>query len=483
MQGPAGEAVPAAPEPAQPAPQVGASLAHSARILIGRPSVTIALGAGVVLALLSLCCGIGVVMAPWLLCELNSMQLGEALGRPIAHNRTWIGACLIQLGAVVLTASVGWLSWLGFGTEATPIALTQSVELSTLVRPGGLLAIASALVSLVFVLPFVYAPLILIEARASLGGAVLESALLVARGGVLPHLALSLAANSVQVSPLIVAAAIAVISYDAELVPILAACSVPLLSVSVPLGQGMVVSAYGARREAVADSRRTRAAGHPTAPLLAVWALIVSAPVLSFGLLGASLVRPSCLPAGVLPERAEPIATFVPLKREQRVQPAGTALEIVASPRGVSVVASDGGGAGRLPLHGSEPIEAVRVARVRELYAIEVMQAGTKWLTWIDRSGVRQDDDLRARLLDHVPSWALWLMIGSLLATASALLPVLVSLAELRRLYAADPGTRPPPREMSERRARTLYRAFAIAALLAPLAVFSLYWGMRSAFG
>jgi hypothetical protein len=36
---------------------------------------------------------------------------------------------------------------------------------------------------------------------------------------------------------------------------------------------------------------------------------------------------------------------------------------------------------------------------------------------------------------------------------------------------------------MSERRARTLYRAFAIAALLAPLAVFSLYWGMRSAFG
>src|SRR3954462_2375632 len=158
MQSPPGEAVLAAPEPARVAPQVGASLAHSARILIGRPGVTIALGAGVVLALLSLCCGIGAVMAPWLLCELTSMQLGEAINQPIAHNRTWVGACLIQLGAVVLTASVGWLSWLGFGTEAAPLAFTQGLELGAVVRPGGLLALASALVSLVFVLPFMYAP-------------------------------------------------------------------------------------------------------------------------------------------------------------------------------------------------------------------------------------------------------------------------------------------------------------------------------------
>ena len=58
MQRPAGEAGVAAP--LQLPPQVGASLAHSARILLGRAGVTIALGAGVVLALLSLCCGIGV---------------------------------------------------------------------------------------------------------------------------------------------------------------------------------------------------------------------------------------------------------------------------------------------------------------------------------------------------------------------------------------------------------------------------------------
>jgi hypothetical protein len=277
--------------------------------------------------------------------------------------------------------------------------------------------------------------------------------------------------------------AIALLLYDTDVVPLLAACSVPLLSLSVPLGQGMIVSAYAARRDAVAAARVRRAAGRPTAALLAVWALLASSPVISFGLLGASLVRPSRLPAGVLPQGAEPIASFVPLKREQRAYPPGTALEIVASPKALLVVASDGGGAGRLPLRSAAAIEGVRVARLRELYAIEVMQAGERSLTWIDRAGVRQDDDLRARLLDHVPSWALWIMLGALLATASALLPVLVALAELRRLYSAELGARPPPREMSERRARTLYRAFAIAALLAPLAVFSLYWGARGAFG
>jgi hypothetical protein len=479
----AGDFVALASDPARTPPRIGTTLSHSARILANRLGVTIALGAGVVLALLSLCCGIGVVMAPWLLCELTSMQLGEAIGRPIAHSRTWAGACLIQLGAVVLTASVMWLSWLGFGTEAAPLAVTQSLSFATAVKPGGLLAIASAVVSLVFVLPFMYAPLILVEARATLGGAVLESALLVARGGVLPHLALSLAANAVQIAPLAVASAIAVLSFDAELVPLLAVCSVPLLSLSVPLGQGMIVSAYSTRRDAVADARRTRAAARPTPALLAVWALLVSAPVLSFALLGGSLVRPSRLPAGTLPQGAELIAAFARIEREQRIEPPGTALDIVASPSALSVVASDGGGAGRLPLRSAAAIEAVRLGRVRELYAIEVTQAGESSLTWIDRAGVRQDDDLRARLFDRAPSWALWAMLGSLLATASALLPVLVSLAELRRLYSAEPGARPPPRELSERRARTIYRAFAIAAVLAPLAVFSLYWGARSAFG
>ena len=463
-------------------PRGSASLAHSARILLARPGVIIALGTGSVLALLSLCCGIGVVLAPWLLCELLSVQLGEALGRPIPHRRSWAGACLILFGAVALTASVGWLSWLGLAAAPAAPQLAPAAVLP-LFTPGALLSLGSALISVVFVLPFMYAPLILIESRADLGGAVLESARLVARGGTLPHLWLLLAANSVQLAPLFAALSASSLRSNADIAPLLAAFSVPLLCLSVPLGEGMVVSAYSARRDDVADFRRVRLAGRPPLALVALWILLVAAPVLSFGLLGASLVRPSRLPAGELPHNSEIVADIAPLRHEQRVHPVGTALEIVAGPGALRVVASDGGGAGLLPLRSAAPIEALRVARVRELYAIEVEQAGRHWLTWIDRAGVRHDDDLRARLLDRVPSFALWAMLASLLSTASALLPVLVALAELRRLYAADPGARPAPRAMSEQRARTIRRAFAIALLLSPLSGYALYWGLRSAFG
>jgi hypothetical protein len=104
-------------------------------------------------------------------------------------------------------------------------------------------------------------------------------------------------------------------------------------------------------------------------------------------------------------------------------------------------------------------------------------------LTWIDRSGVRLDDDLRARLLDRVPIWALLLMLASLFSTASALLPVLASLAELHRLYALESGPRPAPRTLSELRARTFSRAFGLALLLVPLALLSLYWSVRGLLG
>jgi hypothetical protein len=469
------------------APKVGACLEHSTRLLFGRFGAQVALGAGVVLALISLCCGIGVVMAPWLLCELTSVQLGQALGRTVEHRRTWIGACVILCGAVLLIGSVGWLTWLGLGTQSmAPSAQASALgALGSVVTftPGGALALASALVSLVFVLPFMYAPLILIEARAGLGGAVLESARLVVRGGVLPHLLLSLTANVVQVAPLLVAAAIAALRADSELVPLLALCSLPLFSVSLPLGQGMLVSAYVPRRTALADLRRTRLAGRPPRALVAVWAVIVAAPVLSFGLLGASLARPSRPEPGRMPSGGEVIATFEPLKNTQRVHPPGTALEIVVSPRALGVVASDGGGAGAVPLRKNSPIESARVARVRDTYAIELMQAGQWYVTYVDRAGVRQDDDSRARLLDRVPSWALIAMLASLFGTAIALLPVLSSLAELRRSYTLEPGARPAPRALSEARTRTIKRAFAIALPLVPLAALSLWWAARSVIG
>jgi hypothetical protein len=211
--------------------------------------------------------------------------------------------------------------------------------------------------------------------------------------------------------------------------------------------------------------------------------VLIAAPVVSFGLLGASLVRPSHLARGGLPARAEPIAAYTALAREQRVYPAGTALEIAADARSLRVVASDGGGAGRLPLRSRAPLEALRVARVRDDYAIEVMQAGVRYVTRVDRAGVRQDDDLRARLLDRVPSWALYLMLASLFATAAALLPVLAGLSDVRRAYTREAGARLAPQALSEQRARTIRRAYLVALLLVPFSAYSLYWGAQSVLG
>jgi hypothetical protein len=445
-------------------PRLGASLRRSVRLLLGRFLATSALGAAIVLALVAVCFGMGIVLAPWLLCELLGLQLGEALGQPIARSRSWLAASFVLLGAVLLTALVGWLTGLGLGDEAAGGLW------------GGLLAIASAVVSLAFVLPFLYAPLISIEAGAGLGRAVLESARLVSSGGALRHFSLSLGAHALTAAPPLLAALAAVLSSQSESAPTWAVLSLPLLSFTVPLGQGMVVSAYVERRQPFAAARPALAAARPPPLLIALWVALVAAPLLSFSMLGVSFVRPSRLSEGALPEGGETIASFAPLRGQPRVQPSGSALEIRASTTEVQVVTGDGGGVGRLPLRSHAPIEALRVVRARDSYGLELVQAGRAYSTVIDRSGVRLDDDLHARLLDRVPTWALLLMLLSLLSTATVLLPVLAALGELRRSELQALG----PSELSQRRTRTIARSFAAAAPLVPLAALSLYWALHS---
>jgi hypothetical protein len=106
-----------------------------------------------------------------------------------------------------------------------------------------------------------------------------------------------------------------------------------------------------------------------------------------------------------------------------------------------------------------------------------------RYVTRVDRAGVRQDDDLRARLLDRVPSWALYLMLASLFATAAALLPVLAGLSDVRRAYTREAGARLAPQALSEQRARTIRRAYLVALLLVPFSAYSLYWGAQSVLG
>jgi hypothetical protein len=467
------------------APTILGNLRGALGLLGAHPVICLSLGAGITLSLLSLCCGIGVVMAPWLACELLAVQLATQLGEPIERIRSWLSAGIVLLGAVVLVASVGWLTLLGLGTQ--PLGLIESGLGTrppwTEMRSGGAwLSLASAVVALVFVLPFLYTPHILLRTRATLGACVLESARLVARTP-LAHLVLSLAANAVQIGPVVVAAVVATWLQGSDSGPLFMVASLPLLSLSVPLGQAMIVHAYGERDHRLARLGRDRLAGRPPWSLVVLWSAIVAAPILAFGMVGASLARPSRVAEGSLPGDAVLLDVIVRVERPQRLAIEGTALELAIDARHATVRASDGGGAGRLPLRATDPIESVRVARRRDQIGIELTQAGLASTTFIDRAGVRLDDDLQTRLFDRVPEWAVISMLIGLLLTAACLLPVMGALGELRRQYSEQPGSRPTPRELLALRARTLQRATLVGGLLLPLGLTSLYWGVSSLLG
>src|SRR6201999_705944 len=121
-------------------------------------------------------------------------------------------------------------------------------------------------------------------------------------------------------------------------------------------------------------------------------------------------------PAGSAPE-GELLSVLTPTRaKAARVVLPDTALEIRATTRALSVAASDGGGAGRLPLTAAEPIEQVRVLRIRDAFALELKQGGELYVTFVDRAGVRLDDDLRVRLLDRVGPFELLIVLGALFA-------------------------------------------------------------------
>lgn len=450
----------------------------SAHLFAARPVSSLALGSAIVVSLASVCCGLGVVAAPWFLCELFALQLSESVGQPVERGRAWIGACAVAFGAVMLVGAVAWLALLGFGAEAPPGGLPRPATWSELTAGAGALAAVAAVGALGLVLPFLYTPLLLIDEKGNLGSALLESARLIARGGVIAHLGLSLVANAVQVAPPAIAALVASRVVQPDLVPFAILCSVPALAVTVPFGQGMITAAYAERRAEVVDRRRTRAAGRPPRTLVWLWALVVLAQFAAVAMLGASLARPSRLAPGRAPE-GELIADLAMGDGVARhVHPLDTALEFTASAREVRVVASDGGGVGTLPLGPGAPIARVRIVRVRESYAVEITRGRDVRVGWIDRAGVRVDDGLQRRLRDRAPPRVIASMVGALAATALFLLPILAGLAEMRRGYALPAAQRPAPHALRERRARTLRRATFAALALAPPAAHSLYRGL-----
>jgi hypothetical protein len=419
-------------------PSVGPAFVASLRLLRARSVVTPSLGAAVVLSLLSVCCGIGLITTPWFLCELFALQLALCTGRPMVRGMSFIPAGLVMLGAVLLVSAVAWITLLGTGPELSN-QTPRLFNFTTLMRSGGFYAIMASAIALLVIAPLLYAPLILIERQTRFDAALLESVRLVVTHGVLANLVLSLVAHAVMVMPLLIATALALLIDPGQL-SIFALCAAPLLCASVPLGQGMIVWTYTQVRDAPEpaptelDALSAKALRRTGAHARA-WTVLIVLPIVSLIVLGLSLVRPSRIPLGRAPA-GELLAILTPQGRDAaRVWLPDTALEISATRSAVHIAASDGGGAGTLPLTAAGPIERVRIVRVRDAFALELTQAGQFYVTWIDRAGVRLDDDLRVRLLDRVSPLQLLVVLCALFATGIATVPVLSDLGRVQRVY------------------------------------------------
>ena len=448
-------------------PRVFAALAMSFQLFRKRPGTSCALGAAVGFSVLSACCGLGLLTTPFFICQLLALQLGAYTGRHIAR-----GPAFVRAGGVLLL----FMLMVGAVTVISLLAGSNSGS-TTPLSPGGVAAaLLGSSAAWLLIAPLMYAPLMLLEHAITPELALARSAQITLQTGVFAHARLAFAVFCLQHAPFLLGAWL--ISLDDAHAAVWALCLAPLLCVSVPLGQGMVVAAY------VPLSERAQAAAALPSPFrgwVRVWALLIVLPVLSLMLLEISLSRPSRIAAvsGESAAAGEVLGTFVPTESEQSLELPASALSVSYSAKQVSVVASDGGGVGPLPLAAADPIERVRVVRVRDAFAIELLQGGRTYLTRIDRAGVRLDDDLPARLRDRSQPWQWLYLLWTLLFTVLSSVPVLADLAaasrESSQLSAADAASRvqsptgAPGHSPAEIQA--LRRARLLAILLLPWGV------------
>jgi hypothetical protein len=358
-----------------------------------------------------------------------------------------------------------------------------------LLRSGGFFAAASGILALLVLVPVQYAPIVLIDRQTGFEEALLESVRIVVQQGLLASFGLAFATSLLQLSPLIAAAGWALVGVRSQ-VPQALLIAAPLLVISVPLGQGMLVWTY-ARLQAGAGappanptSPRTAAAFRSIARWTRGWAVLVSLPVVCLLGLGVSLLRPSSLVPGEAPLDSELIGELVPeAGKTRRVALDNTSLELSATPHDISIVAADGGGTGRLVLRDPAAITRVEVVRVRDAFAIEVQQGKKSSLTWINRAGVRLDDDLRARLVDRVSLRELaFVLIFPFLATLWTV-PVLNRLGRVQLAVRKFGERRPSDDVLDLALQRSVRSTRTFMLLLLPLDAYALWIAVRALSG
>ena len=414
----------AAPQVSEPHNALGpvAAFRRSWAIFMRRPVSMLSLGAALFTSFAAVCCGLGLFAAPWFMCELFALQIGSAERESPRRTRAWFAAGLLQLCATVVLTVLALLTLLALAPEAVagsadvterPVrARLIDSFVSTLVAGG------CALAATVHVQ---YAPALLVDRGGSFYGAVLESARMVRASGFVRTWVTSAAAHALPLSAIAVFASVQYAFSSVAALTVVLVLGLPVVALCTALGHGMVVANYLALRRDVQPFRALRVSAAVLALGAALVLLLVAGPLL----LATSLAKPTPLARGELHVES-PLMDTVTAATTREIYVPGTALRVVAEASRVQVVASDGGGAGTLPL--PEVGNAGRVARVRVArlsappagvrlapsegrYAIEVrLDDGRSFVTTIDESGVRLDDSLGRRFALLLPRYSGFLL-------------------------------------------------------------------------
>ncbi len=464
--------------PSATRPLSSAILLRSWGVLVAHPFVAAALGAAVVLSFASTLFGIGVFVTPWFVCEIFALQLTILTGRSIVRRASWFRAGVFVLGMVGVVVAATWIASLAIGPDvSTADSAAGPLPWAEAAQRVGLIATVTA-VAIGFITPFQYAPLVLIGRGGTMGAAALESAWLVRRGGLVRHWALAFAALLLPLAPALIAAVVVARTFERAATPLGVLAGLPLMTLSIPLGQGLLSVAYVQRSAALAEPRWTRREGKPPAVLVAILVALVLAPMASVGLLALGALREAPLTAGPASDGHLVVDREIDAPRVVHVPDATLRLHV----GGRELLVEAGDGALTL-LEGPwrEDIDRVRVRRRGNRYLIEA-HAQRWWHAEVDRAAIRTDDSVGARLA-RLPAWGIPAIGLTFALSALLLIRALEPLGEIRRLYGAPASDRPPLEELRAQRARAMRLAWGVALTLVPPTALGLAAGWTSLLG
>jgi hypothetical protein len=471
-----------------------AALRASLALIKQRPFAIIALGLALYTSLASVCCGFGVVAAPWFACELLALLLSCGLGRPLTRSSAWLWAGLVQMIAVVVLSSVASLALMSLGPDVVVRGMGYGGE-ALLARIGqGLLviAVAGGLV-LSLTVYFEHAPAILIEHGGGFMAALLESARLVARFGPLRTWLTSALAHGLPMGTAVVAILLLALRTTLPSALGLALLLLPVLVFTLVAGQGMMIASYLHLRHEVTDPARVPLEAAPSKSGSAVWGVLLSCVMLGPLAVMLALLKPALPRDRALPSELPVLLTVEPGAVPRELYVPGSALLLRVSRWEVRVSGSDGGGAGTIALP-RERVRSVRVAQARppsedqghaghgeSTFAIETrLASGRALTTWIDEAGVRLDDSLERRLALRLSPFAGFLLVSCFAWTAVWIARSLPPQARIRKTLSRE---RPADLHAEhERRLRLALRARALGAAvwLVPPALGSLAIGLSA---